>query len=101
MTMYSEMTLTQKLGLTPEAAEELKTATLKELSELGFVNLPQPTMTETWDTMCEQVETGKINGTALLKAVYAEFPSDVNKEDYLDLELAWLEIQVDRLHGEG
>ena len=41
MTMYSEMTLTQKLDLTPEAAEELKPTTFKELSEIGFVNLPK------------------------------------------------------------
>ena len=98
MTMYSEMTLSQKLGLTPEATEERKTATLKELSEMGFVNLPKSNWTATCEAVDEQIE----NDTELADKVFNEvcdYYADVGvcKENYEQRLEQWVEEKVNYL----
>ena len=99
MTMYHEMTYRQRFGLTIEAAEELKEATLAELTEMGFTDIPKATSDETWDAMVEQVDEASADlQDAIWEAVMDAFPGEVCKENYQDFEERWLEMQVDRLH---
>ena len=98
MTMYSEMTLTQKLGLTPEASEELKAATLKELTEMGFVNLPKADWTATCEAMDEQID----NDDDLADKVYDEvsdfYASEgFHHDDYEKYIEWWVEEKVNHL----
>ena len=101
MRMFKDMTLGQRLGLTPEGVAELKEATCKELAELGFTNLPKANADDTHNEIYEQID----NDTDLEDKVFdvvCDYYADVGvyKENYEERLNQWIAEQTDRLHGE-
>ena len=86
---------------TPKTAEEIKVETLAELNEMGFVNLPKATSTDTHDEMHEQIDNDSDIADRVFDEVYDCYADvGVYKDNYDERLNSWVEDQADAMHGE-